>query len=498
MAEPPTRRPRRDDDEEARYWAEEEAAHADDEYRAQFAAEQLAADRESAIETMTGWFEENFEDPQNQTPIDSEDGVYVYINGGPFDAGDVIGTQFADEFNQEWIEAAVEHVTRAGTFEWAPVPEGDFYDPPDEEKTSGDVEGDGGPGEQRVPADLFSPDPATERADTIGRIAGSDYAHQHYGDASLWTLIFAANANTLDDRKRSSPGRRSGSRAAPMSPAKVSVRSDRLIQIALNVTSAMCIVPDAGRRRVLQCRCAARTTLRRLLLKEVRDPARCTLRLRKRDRPSMRVNVCGQPEDAALAETCSLPAPSRLQALAVDASAVLGRRTVLADQQRAPRGGIGPGRYEIGNAADASAVRPADHADRYLAALAVVDVGIVQDAAALQREPPASQVDGLADAILEGGSARPTSDRHAALLQDTFRLGLGHPEPKAGEVEGGRKPLGRVRRDRVHADLAGRCGLRRRKGERHQVHHRYSFQMSTSPDRRSARMRSCATPPMMR
>lgn len=171
MAEPPTRRPRRDDDEEARYWAEEEAAHADDEYQAQLAADQLAADRESAIETMTGWFEEIFEDPQNQTPVDSEDGVYVYINGGPFDAGDAIGSQFASEFDQEWIEAAVEHVTRAGTFEWAPVPGGDFYDPPDEEQVSEGAEGDVGASEQRVPVGFFPPDPATGRADTIGRIA---------------------------------------------------------------------------------------------------------------------------------------------------------------------------------------------------------------------------------------------------------------------------------------------------------------------------------------
>ena len=152
MAEPPTRRLRRDDDDdEARYWAEGEAAHADDEYQAQLAADQLAVDRESAIETMTGWFEENFEDPQNQTPIDSEDGVYVYINGGPFDAGDAIGSQFTGEFDQEWIEAAVEQVTRAGTFEWAPVLGGDFYDPPDEEEVSEGAGGDVGAGEQRVP-----------------------------------------------------------------------------------------------------------------------------------------------------------------------------------------------------------------------------------------------------------------------------------------------------------------------------------------------------------
>lgn len=67
-------------------------------------------------------------------PIDSEEGRYIYINGGPLDAGDVIGSQFVDDFDQEWIDAAIEHVTRDGTFEWAPVPGGDFYEAPDQDK----------------------------------------------------------------------------------------------------------------------------------------------------------------------------------------------------------------------------------------------------------------------------------------------------------------------------------------------------------------------------
>ncbi|MGH6651546.1 MAG: hypothetical protein ACREB7_10485 [Sphingopyxis sp.] len=110
---------------------EEEAWRADDEYRQQAEQEEELQKRESAIEDMVGWFGENFEDPQNETPYDSEDGSYQYIWGGPFDATEMLGDQFSSEYEQEWIEAAVEQIQASGTFEWAPTASGDFYDHPE-------------------------------------------------------------------------------------------------------------------------------------------------------------------------------------------------------------------------------------------------------------------------------------------------------------------------------------------------------------------------------
>ncbi|MBA4748751.1 MAG: hypothetical protein H2056_08560 [Sphingopyxis sp.] len=122
---------------------EEEAWHRYEEYQQQLAKEQKDAHRELAVDSMVGWFHEHFEDPQNQTPIDSEDGVYIYIWGGPFDASEVLGDEFSPEFSDELIGAAVERVQASGTFEWAPTSFGDYYDHPEEEDESSSGKADG-------------------------------------------------------------------------------------------------------------------------------------------------------------------------------------------------------------------------------------------------------------------------------------------------------------------------------------------------------------------
>lgn len=110
---------------------EEEAWHADEEYRQQLDEEEEAENRSSAIESMYAWFHEQFEDPQNETP--RSEGEYIYIFGGPFDAGDVLRDYFSSEYKNEWIDAAVDRVQAGGTFEWAPSPYGDYYEHPEED-----------------------------------------------------------------------------------------------------------------------------------------------------------------------------------------------------------------------------------------------------------------------------------------------------------------------------------------------------------------------------
>ncbi|MEP7351230.1 MAG: hypothetical protein ABI668_14930 [Sphingorhabdus sp.] len=122
--EPKSEKSRRDwEMEEQAYYEQEESIRIADE-------ERIAEEREAAIESMVGWFFENFEDPQNEGHYDSEDGVYLYPYGGPFDAADMLSS-FSDDYpNEEWIKEAVERIERNGTYEWAPTSNGEFYEHP--------------------------------------------------------------------------------------------------------------------------------------------------------------------------------------------------------------------------------------------------------------------------------------------------------------------------------------------------------------------------------
>jgi hypothetical protein len=130
MAQRERRRDEYDASEEEEYYsrlADEEAAE-----------EEEAEQRSAAIEQMVDWFHEQFEDPANDTPWDGEDKQYVFMWGGPFEAGDVVGSQFSSEFKSDWVEAAVEQIEKDGIYEWAPTSSGDFYDHPDPEPENQD------------------------------------------------------------------------------------------------------------------------------------------------------------------------------------------------------------------------------------------------------------------------------------------------------------------------------------------------------------------------
>lgn len=108
---------------------EEEAWRNEDEYRRFVEEEREAENRQSAIDEMVSWFEFQFEDPANETPVD--EGEYIYVFGGPFDARDVLGDNFGTSYDDEWIEAAVEQVQSGGTYEWAPSSKGEYYEHPE-------------------------------------------------------------------------------------------------------------------------------------------------------------------------------------------------------------------------------------------------------------------------------------------------------------------------------------------------------------------------------
>jgi hypothetical protein len=87
--------------------------------------------RADAIETMENWFFEQFEDPQVEMPRDSDDQAFLFPCGGPFEASDVLHGEFSHRFDEATIIAAVEHIERDGTVEWAPTSSGDFYEHPE-------------------------------------------------------------------------------------------------------------------------------------------------------------------------------------------------------------------------------------------------------------------------------------------------------------------------------------------------------------------------------
>lgn len=113
--------------EQEEWWAAQEAAEQEEAERIQ------RARREAAVDEMVDWFHTNFEDPQVETPYDSEEGRFVYPWGGPFDAAEMLHNTF-DEYPEEWVNEAVENVQGGEVYEWAPTSHGDFYERPDDDE----------------------------------------------------------------------------------------------------------------------------------------------------------------------------------------------------------------------------------------------------------------------------------------------------------------------------------------------------------------------------
>lgn len=81
------------------------------------------------IEYMLHWFGRNFEDPANETPYNSEEGGYLYIWGGPYDAAEELFDEFGDIVPETRIQEVIDEVEREGLTDWAPGP-----DHPDHER----------------------------------------------------------------------------------------------------------------------------------------------------------------------------------------------------------------------------------------------------------------------------------------------------------------------------------------------------------------------------
>jgi len=87
----------------------------------------LDEEREAQKDAMREWFYERFEDPANSTPYESSEGGYLYIWGGPYEASDVLFSEFSGECPDELIEELAEELTNE-CYEWAPVVTSDMFD----------------------------------------------------------------------------------------------------------------------------------------------------------------------------------------------------------------------------------------------------------------------------------------------------------------------------------------------------------------------------------
>jgi hypothetical protein len=109
---------------------------------------------DEAAEVIKAWFFSNFEDPIHEMPRD--EGDYIYIWGGPYEARDVIWDVFADAASENAIESAIRAVEADGV-DWAP--HGSRVQPPKEDFADDSS------------AVSKSPDPRKLHAEMLARIA---------------------------------------------------------------------------------------------------------------------------------------------------------------------------------------------------------------------------------------------------------------------------------------------------------------------------------------
>jgi hypothetical protein len=79
------------------------------------------AEPEFQKEVMRAWFFQHYEDPVESTPYDSSEGGYIYVWGGPYDAGEELSGEFSDSVQEEVIKELADELARESP-EWSGKP----------------------------------------------------------------------------------------------------------------------------------------------------------------------------------------------------------------------------------------------------------------------------------------------------------------------------------------------------------------------------------------
>ncbi len=133
--------------------------------------------KEELIEVMKEWFLQNFEDPAEKTPHESAEGGYQWIWGGPYDASEVLGSEFGEHVPEDVLDEIVAEVEADGIYDWAPK----IID--DDE---GMVEWDEEPWPPLIVPQLPKqpPDEKTARQEVLDRLTTLEAALKRLGDQS--------------------------------------------------------------------------------------------------------------------------------------------------------------------------------------------------------------------------------------------------------------------------------------------------------------------------
>jgi hypothetical protein len=77
-------------------------------------------EKDDQIQIMKNWFLSNYQNTDGEIPYDKEDGDYVYIYGGPYDAREELNDQFGDYVDGSIIEELVEELEN-DCYEWSGI-----------------------------------------------------------------------------------------------------------------------------------------------------------------------------------------------------------------------------------------------------------------------------------------------------------------------------------------------------------------------------------------
>lgn len=86
-----------------------------------------AAGRETQKEIMREWFFEHFDNPAENSPYESEEGGYIYIWGGPYDASEELSSEFVDIVPEDVIDELVSELNGI-SYEWSGKPSREEFD----------------------------------------------------------------------------------------------------------------------------------------------------------------------------------------------------------------------------------------------------------------------------------------------------------------------------------------------------------------------------------
>jgi hypothetical protein len=84
-------------------------------------------DADEQLDVMRHWFHQNYDNPANSTPWDSEDQTYVWIWGGPYDAREELEEEFGGVVSDALIEQLADEFS-GESVEWTRHPQYDDYD----------------------------------------------------------------------------------------------------------------------------------------------------------------------------------------------------------------------------------------------------------------------------------------------------------------------------------------------------------------------------------